>query len=184
MKKIMFNDKYGLTQAVLEGRKTMTRRIEKGLENLENGVFCFHGKGEVHLYGEGGTIVEKIKTHYQLGEVVAVAQKYRELYPDAYLVGGELAGWSNKMFVCAGLMPHNIRITNIKVERLQDISDEDCIAEGIREEQISKTYYMPTKVDFFLSPRDAFAALIDKISGKGTWQRNPWVYVYDFKLIK
>ena len=33
-------------------------------------------------------------------------------------------------------------------------------------------------------PREAFAALIDRISGKGTWQRNPWVYVYTFELLR
>ena len=30
--------------------------------------------------------------------------------------------------------------------------------------------------------QQVYAALIDKISGKGTWERNPWVYAYDFKL--
>lgn len=34
------------------------------------------------------------------------------------------------------------------------------------------------------TPREAYAALIDKISGKGTWESNPWVIVYDFELIK
>ncbi|MBO7478164.1 MAG: hypothetical protein J6U04_09555 [Salinivirgaceae bacterium] len=199
MKKIMFNDKYGLTQAVLEGRKTMTRRIEKGLENLENGVFCFHGKNEIHLYGEGGTIVEKIKTHYQSGEVVAVAQAYKELYPNAdfRMVGDEFmtesAGWKNKMFVRADVMPHHIKITEVKVERLQDISAEDCLREGILKKSdfpYKKTcpfYFAGGKHEWdnsFRTPRQAYAALIDKISGKGTWERNPWVYVYDFKLIK
>lgn len=47
MQKIMFNDKYGLTQAVLNGNKTMTRRSESGLKNLEEGNFCFlKGKKE------------------------------------------------------------------------------------------------------------------------------------------
>lgn len=36
-------------------------------------------------------------------------------------------GWDNKMFVRAEHMPHRIRITDIRVERLQDISDEDCL---------------------------------------------------------
>lgn len=74
MSKIMFNDKYGLTAAVLEGRKTMTRRIESGMENLEEGNFCFlKGKKEIELYGERGTIIETIKPRYKVGEVVAVA---------------------------------------------------------------------------------------------------------------
>lgn len=37
--------------------------------------------------------------------------------------------------------------------------------------------------DGFDTPREAFAALIDKVSGKGTWESNPYVFVYEFKLI-
>lgn len=37
---------------------------------------------------------------------------------------------------------------------------------------------------FFSSPQRAYADLIDKISGKGTWKRNPWVVAYSFELIK
>ena len=48
-----------------------------------------------------------------------------------------------------------------------------------------KPYYGDRYRDFkFDSPREAFAALIDRISGRGTWQRNPWVYAYEFELIK
>ena len=36
----------------------------------------------------------------------------------------------------------------------------------------------------FNTPRQAFAALIDKVSGRGTWDRNPWVVVYEFELVK
>lgn len=104
-------------------------------------------------------------------------------------------GCHNKMFVRADLMPHHIRITNIRVERLQDISEEDCMAEGIRRfgkeyVRFKKEYcytcqnYAVTDFYSFSTPREAYAALIDKISGKGTWESNPWVFVYDFELIK
>lgn len=202
----MFNDRYGLTEAVLEGRKTMTRRIEKGLENLENGIFCLHGKGEIHLYGEGGTIVEKIKTQYQLGEIVAISQSYKHIYcvePHRRLTKEysswflkqegltNMKGWKNKMFVKAEYMPHHIRIVGIKLERLQDISDEDCLKEGIDYcNGYSDSYYLGHGIKvknkwikLGNSSREAFAALIDKVSGKGTWERNPWVFVYEFELI-
>ena len=76
---------------------------------------------------DGGEILPK----YKVGEIVAVAQAYREVaHPndgfldDRYEVKDEYAaGWTNKMFVRADLMPHHIRITNVRVERLQDISD-------------------------------------------------------------
>lgn len=183
MKKIMFNDKYGLTQAVLEGRKTMTRQI------VPQSVL------DHYLYeAEDPTIIDAAK--YEIGEVVAVAQAYAELFPNAdfRMVGDEFmtesAGWKNKMFVRADLMPHHIEITEVKVERLQDISEDDCLKEGVQ--QCGDPFHEDRVRDFgyvgatkhYLSAKAAFAKLIDKVSGKGTWKRNPLVYVYDFKLIK
>ena len=108
------------------------------------------------------------------------------------------AGWNNKMFVKADLIPHHIRITDVKVERLQDISKEDCLKEGIIFlESLSiigeDAYFFTVKhkvrqmydniLKFFSSPQRAYADLIDKISGKGTWESNPWVVAYSFELV-
>ena len=98
----------------------------------------------------------------------------------------------NKISVRAALMPHQIRITGIRCERLQDISDEECMREGILEswyESTDTTTYgyadekKGTAVEFD-TPRKAFASLIDKVSGRGTWASNPWVVVYEFELVK
>lgn len=173
MKKIMFDDKYGLTQAVLEGRKTITRRIVPDGTPLGN-------------WEE----TEKM-SRFKLGDVVAVAQAYRDaINPLDWvntLIHKNEPGWTNKMFVGADLMPHQIRITDVRIERLQDISDEDCLKEGIIEGDAEPKLYgfkNGKYYDSFFSPREAFAALIDKISGKGTWGSNPWVFVYEFELIK
>ena len=93
------------------------------------------------------------------------------------------------MFVKPRLMPHQIRITDIVVERLQDISDDDCLKEGINEDLKGVQYSFDSKIGYcgqfpFATARQAFAALIDKVSGTGTWVRNPWVFVYSFELIK
>ena len=177
MKKIMFNDKYGLTQAVLDGRKTMTRRVVKGEIPLGNWE-------ETEKYAP-----------YQVGEVVAIAQSYKDIYNDAYHIGlyGRTAGWTNKMYVAAYRMPHHIKITNIRVEHLQDISDEDCWREGIYKKKLEYTPsgYNPNRMYYtfdgigycFNDARDAFAALIDKVSGRGTWDSNPLVWVYEFELV-
>lgn len=177
----MFNDKIGLTQAVLEGRKTQTRRIVPQTSDAS-----FVERGEIEAFVQ-------LFSRYQEGEEVAVAQSYGDcgtwFFPFAEY--GNEAGYTNKMFVKADLMIHSIKITNVRVERLQDISAEDCLEEGIQ------------KVDFALKDRglysfryehewykqyntaqEAFAALIDKVSGKGTWKRNPLVFVYDFELIQ
>jgi hypothetical protein len=135
---------------------------------------------------------------YGVNEVVAVAQIYEAAgFDPEYSIEGMLyakkhAGWRNKMFVSAKYMPHQIRITGIRCERLQDISDDDCFREGISEswyESTDTTTYgfadekKGTAVEFD-TPRQAFAALIDKVSGRGTWKSNPWVVVYEFELVK
>lgn len=192
MKKIMFNDKYSLTQAVLDGRKTMTRRISK--EQIRNSVFWKSGYESIHGY--------EIKPIYKISELVAIAQSYESLgmNPEIALNDRDgigfytktkfAPGWKNKMFVRADLMPHHIRITGIKIERLQDISDEDCLKEGIYKGQCGSAdthfmdvYYYKGDIQPYCTPRDAFAELIDKVSGKGTWESNPYVFVYEFELV-
>ena len=180
MKKIMFNDKYCLTQAVLNGTKTMKRRVLKEGTPLGNW--------------------EETAKHlpYKVGEVVAIAQSYKniasnrdeaETVLDLYKIGNNFltmdemgAGWNNKMFVRADLMPHHIKITDVKIERLRDISEEDALREGIFE--LAFSYYLPSGFrKSFNMPREAFAHLIDKISGNGTWESNPWVVAYSFELV-
>lgn len=85
-------------------------------------------------------------------------------------------------------MPHQIRITGINCERLQDISDADCLREGIRYiPEICKFYFEDVRREegfYFDNHREAFASLIDKVSGRGTWASNPWVVAYEFELLK
>lgn len=210
MKKIMFNDKYGLTQAVLKGRKTQTRRILSPTIFFQRLTTCEGWSNEDirawerscnrQLYEAQGYMLQQMldyalsSSRYKVGEVVAMAQKYKDIALDMSVeLAAELIkqpGWKNKMFVKADLMPHRIRITNIRIERLQDISDEDCIAEGIYPKANGRWYCydvvrrMGVSYDPYPDPREAYAALIDKISGKGTWESNPWVFVYDFELVK
>lgn len=210
MKKIMFNDRYGLTRAVLDGRKTMTRRT------LEVPIKDFNSV-RIALLSEENTEVNKmaiIKKYakYQVGEELAVAQPYKDtdvLSFNAYLHDGlkrhkemlSSQGYRNKMFVKAEYMPHRIRITDIKVERLQDISEEDAMREGVFKYDKPPLhhecdmfapwppYIKPYKWDannliYRCTARYAFAYLIDKISGGGTWNRNPWVFAYEFELVR
>ena len=180
----MFNDKYLLTQAVLAGTKTMTRRVLRGNVPLGNWE-----ETEKHL-------------PYKVGEVIAIAQSYKSIADerdeaetalDLYKIGDNFltmdemgAGWTNKMFVKADLLPHHIKITDVKVERLQDISDEDILKEGVY--QFDKLFYVSKDIGYapevaFPTTREAFWYLIDCISGKGTWESNPWVVAYSFELV-
>ena len=198
MKKIMFNDRYVLTDAAIEGIKTNTRRIEGGDQfqlaaNSAEEFFYEKDAGYIVMCRQGVEIFRH-KCRYKVGEVVAVAQSYNSFYDDTYnpVLFPVGAGWNNKMFVKPELMPHRIRISGIKCERLQDISDDDCMREGISEawyESTDTTLYgyadekKWTAVEFD-TPREAFASLIDKVSGRGTWASNPWVVAYEFELVK
>lgn len=149
MKKIMFSDAFCLTQAVLDGTKTMTRRAVQCslLDEYDSWYedFLYKPVGE-EKYLSVEEYVSK-RTAYKVGEIVAIAQSYKsiaderdeaETVLDLYKIGNNFltidemgAGYKNKMFVKADLMPHHIKITDIKVERLQNISDEDVLREGV-----------------------------------------------------
>lgn len=196
MKKIIFNDKYGLTRAVLEGRKTQTRRIAyTGNATIIDCGICVETKnfGRATIFRG---IDEISHSRYCIGEEVAVAQSYKDIHAEILRVVGDLElkqeflkakGYTNKMFVRADKMPHLIRITDIRAERLQEISDEDCIAEGVYLSDKKYRYRgdnpFGRSIYAFFSPREAYADLIDHISGKGTWASNPYVFVYEFELI-
>lgn len=218
MKKIMFNEHFGLETATLNGSKTRTSRILKLPKSFKGTFVCgFHkytnkqGEWFTSLYDEDGRDIDEssIPYRYSEGEIVAIAQRYKDIFSMGWkseLTGNE-AGWHNKMFVKAEYMPHQIQITNIKLEHLQDISDEDCLKEGIYVTEGTSNFaenfkkyclHIPTKngyyelvkksykgiADIFSSPRQAYSYLIDKVSGRGTWNKNPWVVVYYYKLIK
>lgn len=192
----MFNDRFRLTQAVISGIKTQTRRIIS--EKLLNKYG--HNKYNDKSY----ELVANAP--YKVGDVLAVAQNYYEVWDFIKATQDALTkatihltnGWGNKMFVKSALMPNLIEITKVRVERLQDISDSDCLAEGIEEyypyiernpDDKLKTYrFWDNKFKYkyhSLSPiKNCFAHLIYYICGKETWERNPWVYAYTFKLVK
>lgn len=220
MQKIMFSEKFGLQQAVLNGSKTMTRRIEPSLkvlpEKLDDEEYI------VQTIREDSILVERyykaaklsswvIRPRFYLFEKIAVAQRYWDLrnndgfyealqrvdpsFPLECIKGEK--GCHNKMFVRADWMPHQIEITDYRVERLRNISEEDCLKEGIikRDDLIDSQMNNIVRYTFegsfenhiyktYESPREAFAALIGKISGKKCWERNPWVLVYSFRLVK
>lgn len=201
MKKIMFDDKFLLTKAVLEGRKTQTRRIMKGKPLFPSDEIESAGVlgDEVQIIANGGESLITMKLPFRVGEVVAVAQSYcncggvnEDGVPMwdiiSQRVGSTNAGWDNKMFVRADLMPHQIRITDVRVERLQDISDDDCLKEGVIKWDTGQKdipffcYPNSVKCDYD-TPQEAFAHLINKVSRKDVWKENPYVFVYDFELI-
>lgn len=203
MQNIMLNEKFGLETAVLNGIKTMTRRQFYIPEKLQ---YLYMPDDTIRIYDtqSAGHVIQWLDSNenvrmtfypkYNIGEVVAIAQSYKDAGYDAHDTFGECRsiasypGWKNKMFVKAEYMPHHIRITNVKAERLQDISEEDCLKEGImyyglEYDDYGDPQYGYNNSQMFINPIDAFRSLIDKVSGKGTWNIDPYVWVYEFELI-
>lgn len=216
MKKILFNDKLGLTQAVLDGRKTQTRRIVP--QSVIDRYDEWRSDAECIAMPQGSTIeslkdwLSRKEIRYNVGEIVAVAQSYSSIVDELedcnnatcaghyeenvgkaaeYILRMEHPGFNNKLFVSADKMIHHIRITNMRIERLQDISDKDCLKEGIKkewdiyDEKYIYVFPIPNLNSEYVhdNPREAFAHLIDKVAGKGTWNSNPYVWVYNFELV-
>jgi len=203
----MFDDRFGLTRAVKDGLKTMTRRIipakdvEYILGEFKQEYFdaTLDMLDDDRAYFEQYYLIEKCGRCFRPGQVVAVAQRYRDFnWPEPrrkdFQEIRRSAGWNNKMFVRSDLMPTRILIEEVRFERLQEITDEDCIREGITTKTEGKyesgngygwdTYIDALKRNTFFTPRAAFSALIDRMAGKGAWCSNPWVFVYGFKKIK
>ncbi|WP_288780024.1 hypothetical protein, partial [uncultured Alistipes sp.] len=185
------------------GRKTMARQIMAGIDfpvNMVMGRALPDKDGKIYAVANGENIIVKLR--YKVGEVVAVAQSYRDIFKGMGQDDGRRAkyadekytpGYGNKMYVRADMMIEHIRIKGVRCERLQDISDEDCMKEGVVAVADFKTRDCSRKLfalqgyeyaQIFNTPRRAFASLIDRVSGRGTWDRNPWVVVYEFELVK
>lgn len=229
MKKKFFYDNYNLTEAVLEGRKTMWRSVfdyetyRKLWDDMcRLGTPCFDTFDDFLI---------KRKAKYKVGEVVAVAQAYKDIekynpesYEDVMLDQGTICeashpyshlmksgGWDNKMFVRADLMPHQIKITDIKVERLRDISSKDILKEGFVKVKFEvyqglsvvrtmRGYTLPQWKESFEdpwqptikgsfsaeSPDVAISVLLYYLGGKDErfLNENPYVFAYSFELIK
>lgn len=209
MKKIMFNEPYGLQQATFDGSKTMTRRIVPDV--ILNYVPIYqqqYYEQTLSTISVEDAIINMVGPEkmfqryvYQVGEVVAIAQRYSQIIsaitprfaPHAKDWMRSEKGWSNKMFVKAEHMPHHIKIKSRRLEYLQSISDEDCLREGVRREHWGgEDHY--TVGDYLLwdrimrqrgfsTPRKAFEVLIRNISGDKAWYRNPLVFVYEYERI-
>ena len=186
-----------LFHAVVNGSKTQTRRTFK---EQQQGCFVPTDDG----YSDGHYTLHKPR--YKVGEVLYLKEPYYLANYQGGLMGLELKKavkykygtmnenfewqWKNKLFMPEKYARYFIKITAVRCEPLQDISDRDCFDEGIKQTEFRYEFgdvlqlYSVGNIVSETSVRDAFAELIDKISGRGTWQSNPYVWVYDFELIK
>lgn len=201
MKKIYFSKELGLEHAAICGVKTMTRRVvpeallKKAYDSVGSGLSPEQTLAAVKDY---------LLRHapYKVGEVAALAQRYQDILifqnnpgtpiheNGVYCRIDSTHGWSNKQGVRAELMPHRIRFTGVRIERLRDIPDQDCIREGIVRCTDTRyvAYYRWPTLDYprnsYTSALSAFVALISRIGGRNIWRDNPWVYAYEFERVR
>ncbi|MDR1346812.1 MAG: hypothetical protein LBJ63_00040 [Prevotellaceae bacterium] len=190
---------------------------EEGFINFD-GEYCF-GRQRVLIqtvecrYDDNGKLYQHysedidvdvvnfpVKPRYKPGETLYLKEPYwsvGNVVQYKYSCGNGVKGfdvesikWSNKLFMPEKHARYFIEITGVRCERLQNIGDEDCLKEGIEEQQWTdypyNTFYVipDTTCELYNAPQEAYAALIDSINGKGTWNSNPFVWCYSFKLIK
>lgn len=169
---------------VEDGSKTKTRRIKKGKPRYKVGDIVYLKEPYRISNINGG-----YEFIYQFSKArVKFTGSAKDLEKLLIQQKKSKYGWLNKLFMPESAARVFIEITDVRAERLQDISEEDCIKEGI--------FYAPVQIlswieeltpmwsngfNLYETPQKAYAALIDHINGKGTWSSNPLVYVYGFK---
>lgn len=185
-----------LTQLVIEGKKDMTRRLTTDRRQYEVGEKVALAEAYGFIWRELNAIPDKqIAYMRRLRSVLNV--EHPSIIP----------AWENKLFVRSELMRYQIEITGKRTEHLQDISDEDILREGVfhgmcssrnietgetgdytwldikRKKLPNGHYHVNIKHNVHSNIRECFIEMINHICGKGTWEQNPEVYVYTFKLI-
>jgi hypothetical protein len=204
MQKIMFNEQFGLQQATFDGTKTMTRRVVPDV--ILNYVPIYqqqYYEQTLSTISVEDAIMNMVGPEkmfqryvYQVGEIVAIAQRYSQLEKEIEREGLPLnlqewvykhKGYNNKMFVRAEDMPHHIKIIDIKVEPLCGISDEDCLREGITTLKggfrLQDAYSFKGDKVWWKTPYLAYKELIDRLNRRGFFETNPIVFVYTYELI-
>jgi hypothetical protein len=171
-----------LFHLVVSGEKTQTRRIIKPQPDEKGTVKPRYKRGEtLYLKEPYATDVDIAGDDYVFKMEGNILYKYS-------ILGFENSPvkWKNKLFMPEKYARYYIKISGVRVERLQDVSDADCQKEGVFKHISHAGLYWKNGFDGLMygSPRIAYAWLINAINSKGTWESNPFVWVYDFQLTK
>lgn len=189
MRTIIFNNVFNETNNVLNGTKTQMR--DPACSGDMEISFCTDEKdGLLTVFSED---FEVAKAHYKAGEVLDIGVLKRTIDVDSSdyvgdrqrIIAPPLVRYNTEM------LHQSIQITRVSIERLKDISDEECFKEGVLRigekygfefcNSINGNFAFSTFV--FNSPRDAFSSKICKEKGAYAWDSNPYMFVYDFELI-
>lgn len=216
-----------MVKAILDGKKTMTRRVVKSdfINNYKHAHIIKQSsdksrEGKAYFYDKpaGGMVLSSqlVSNLYgKVGDRLWVRETWQEIGPDCLLTykatyPGDLyakrpelenvpplAGlkergylWKSPMFMPRWASRILLEITDIRVERLNDISDEDAVKEGLRILPASGRYVVSPGDQYFGSAShdavEVFSWLWDSINAKKgyPWSSNPWVWVVEFKVVE
>lgn len=165
-----------MVRAILEGRKTMTRRIitdESIISLREDGT---PGKVQPRSrYGKPGDRLWVRETWAPHADMPTRAAIYRcDRGGDYQDNVTEHFRWRPSIHMPRWASRIDLEITGVRVERLKEISNEDCWNEGMSDETNPQ----------LKANRKWFSELWESINGVGSWDSNPWVWVVEFRRVK
>ncbi|WP_421801785.1 hypothetical protein [Flagellimonas sp.] len=194
-----------MVKAILDGRKTQTRRIVKPTKKGSSIYYSKDNKSMMeYREGWGG---HKLKPKALIEDVFWVRESffhnwfeeqlddypkycYKADFPIEYEHDGEKYSVDDFKWKPSIHMPKEacrlfLKVTNVRVERLQGICEKDTIAEGIQPFYSGYLAYGDKSEEaklYGVDPKDSFELLWTMINGKKSWKDNPWVWVYDFEI--
>lgn len=210
-KPILFSTE--MVQAILAGRKTQTRRVCK--TSPEANIMGFYVKrrlwdssieenpnpiGHIAKFNWG-----EVKSKYTEGDIIWVRETFQKLESVKHkeidflykadveyhnYFNSDLVVWSPSIYMPKEAARIFLKVTNVRVERLQDISEEDAVAEGIFPDpgnlNFNGSRFKQNQTEtFIMFARETFRSLWQSINAKKhPWESNPWVWVYEFERIE
>lgn len=208
--------KTDMVNAILEGRKKQTRRVVKVQETQQGLMMPYncHGiKGFVdpeQLANSNRAFVQSINPYGSIGDVLWVRETWQEtiwMHPSdenyGYIYKASENGqawasteefkWKPSIYMPKAACRLKLKITNVRAERLQDISEQDAIYEGVRQitahndkkRHLGWNNYFDSEKNGFeilFSPKKSFETLWESINGN--WETNPWVWVVEFERLE
>lgn len=188
MKPILFNTV--MVQAILDRKKTVTRRVIKGLPQDAKRIGWDMDTGNIKSYGEAmfqsNCIMITKKCKYLIGDILYVRETWQKSPAGTYLYktdnngnlsNGHVYKWKPSIHMPKEAARIFLRVTDVKIERLQDITLSDVLKEGLEIEKYVSTPLMKK-----------FSNLWDTTVNKKEinqygWDANPYVWVYEFEVI-